>query len=39
LDDDEQVEEIGREYGSGRMTTKQIKSTLIDVLQRFVAEH
>lgn len=39
LDDDARLEEIGNAYGSGTMTTREIKGILVDLLQKFVAAH
>ena len=39
LDDDARLEEIREAYGSGAMMTGEIKKILIELLQKFVAEH
>ncbi|GAQ79027.1 Tryptophanyl-tRNA synthetase [Klebsormidium nitens] len=39
LDDDEQLEAIRRDYGSGVMFTGEVKDTLIALLQGMVARH
>lgn len=39
LDDDERLEEIGREYGSGRMLTGEVKAELVAVLTEMVKKH
>ena len=39
LDDDEYLEKIGQEYGSGQMLTGEIKKILIDVLTEMVERH
>lgn len=38
LDDDEELEQIGEEYGKGRLLTGQVKQRCIAVLQEFVAQ-
>lgn len=39
LEDDAKLEEIRREYGAGRMTTFDVKQTLVEVLQLIVKNH
>ncbi|GKE10441.1 tryptophan--tRNA ligase, cytoplasmic [Tanacetum coccineum] len=39
LDDDEELEHIREEYGSGRMLTGEIKGRLIEVLSELVERH
>lgn len=39
LENDQKLEEIGREYSSGRMLTGEIKAVLIDVLVEMVERH
>lgn len=39
LFDDARVEEIGREYGAGRMMTGQVKAELISVLTELITAH
>ncbi|KAK9064100.1 hypothetical protein SSX86_017972 [Deinandra increscens subsp. villosa] len=39
LEDDEELEHIRKEYGSGRMLTGEIKKRLIDVLTELVERH
>lgn len=39
LDDDDKLSHIGGEYGSGRMTTGEVKAELIAVLTDLVARH
>ena len=38
LEDDEQLEDIRKKYGSGEMMTGEVKQVLIGVLQKFIAE-
>lgn len=39
LDDDEQLETIRRDYGSGAMFTGEVKKTLIELLSAMVGRH
>ena len=39
MDDDEKLEQIGRDYSSGALLTGEVKKELIGILQEFVAEH
>ena len=39
LDDDNRLEEIGQEYGAGRMLTGEVKAELIQVLSDLVLRH
>lgn len=42
LEDDEELERIGREYGSGKgefWSTGQVKAKLVDVLKELVSDH
>jgi tryptophanyl-tRNA synthetase len=39
LEDDAQLEDIKEKYGSGDMTTGEVKAILIEVLQKLVADH
>lgn len=39
MEDDARLEEIGREYGAGRMLTGDVKAELIGVLNDMVARH
>ncbi|KAI7747022.1 hypothetical protein M8C21_012674, partial [Ambrosia artemisiifolia] len=39
LEDDEELEHIRKEYGSGRMLTGEVKKRLIDVLTVLVERH
>ena len=39
LEDDEELEHIRRDYGSGRMFTGEIKKRLIEVLSELVERH
>ncbi|GKB86134.1 tryptophan--tRNA ligase, cytoplasmic, partial [Tanacetum coccineum] len=39
LDDDEELEHIREEYGSGRMLTGEIKGRLVEVLSELVERH
>ncbi|KAF8237720.1 tryptophanyl-tRNA synthetase [Tricholoma matsutake] len=38
LEDDEELEQIGKDYRSGKLLTGQLKAKCIDLLQRFVAD-
>ena len=38
LEDDEQLEDIRKKYGSGEMMTGEVKQVLIGVLQKFIAD-
>lgn len=39
LDDDEELERIHREYGAGRMLTRDVKERLVQILQKIVKDH
>jgi tryptophanyl-tRNA synthetase len=39
LEDDEELARIGRDYGSGAMTTGEVKKRLIEVLTEMVTAH
>lgn len=39
LDDDERLDQIGRDYSSGAMLTGEVKKELIECLQALVSEH
>ena len=39
LEDDEKLAQIGKDYAAGRITTGEVKATLIEVLQALVARH
>ena len=39
LDDDEKLEQIGRDYRDGKMMTGQVKAELVSVLQELVKGH
>eukprot|EP00923_Selenidium_pygospionis_P040150 GHVN01069495.1.p1 GENE.GHVN01069495.1~~GHVN01069495.1.p1 ORF type:complete len:258 (+),score=42.75 GHVN01069495.1:43-774(+) len=39
MDDDERFEQIGRDYGAGKLLTGEVKEILIDLLTRLIAEH
>ena len=39
LEDDERLEQIRREYGSGAMLTGEVKKELIELLQTMVKDH
>jgi tryptophanyl-tRNA synthetase len=38
LEDDEELERIGREYGSGRIMSGEVKQKLIDVMTEFTID-
>ncbi|KRX08829.1 hypothetical protein PPERSA_08933 [Pseudocohnilembus persalinus] len=39
LDDDQELEKIGKDYSSGKMLTSAIKGKLIELLQKLILEH
>lgn len=39
MEDDVRLEEIGREYGAGRLLTGQVKAELVGVLAALVQRH
>ena len=39
LEDDEKLEQVKNDYGSGKLLTGEVKKMLIEVLQKLVQEH